>query len=622
MLIGWGVPMITSSTLSARCGPTGGDRVVAAAVAAVLTVVSVLGYRAWTTSAAPGDVDATYVPVANCRLLDTRPATVIGAKSTPLGPGESGAYVQQVTGDNGDCSIPDDAVAVAMNVTIVNPTAASNLRVHPADTETPLASNLNWVAGQSPTPNKVDVKLSDGGAVRLFNQNGTVDVVGDVVGYYTDSSLVELAELAGTPGPQGPVGPQGPAGADGSQGPRGETGPTGPAGRQHGNQIAWTTTLEGTDGGSRPSMTIGVDGNPIIAYREWIAGAGVLRVTHCADPACVTVSPPPVSDLSPALVNVGSEPAITIGVDGLPIIAYHDSAAYGLSVTHCDDPACESGTTSAPAPAVNPGTNITGVDPSIAIGVDGLPIIAHQGRRGIGDFDLLVTHCEDITCSSGTTAQPDVAGTTNDVGTKPAITIGVDGMPIIAHQDATKPNLRVTHCSDPACEDAAITSTPNPIGAEPTAGLGADPSIAIGVDGVPIIAHYDQVVGDLRVEHCADFACSTATGSRPDPLGLNSTLGLMSSITIGVDGLPLIAHYDNNAGNLRVAYCADLACSTATVITPDPTGDGAAVIGENSSVTIDDRGYPVIAYEGFDGVDVLRVVSVQRRSWTENNWES
>ena len=584
----------------------------ALAVAAVgVVAVGVTGYRQWDTSAAPGDVDATYVPVANCRLLDTRPATVIGAKSTPLGPGEAGAYVQQVTGDNGDCSIPDDAVAVAMNVTIVNPTAASNLRVHPADTETPLASNLNWVAGQSPTPNKVDVKLSAAGAVRLFNQNGTVDVVGDVVGYYTDSSLVELAELAGTPGPQGPVGPQGPAGADGSQGPRGETGPTGPAGRQHGNQIAWTATLEGTEDGSRPSMTIGVDGNPIIAHHD--RSASNLRVMQCGDPTCVTASPStPDPEGGTGAPPVGSDPSIAIGVDGLPIIAHRrDGASAGLRVTHCDDPTCTTGTNWTQDPA----TDGAGRDSSITIGVDGLPIIAHYDGG-----DLLLTRCVDVTCSAGTTERPDSTGT-GHVGGRPSIAIGVDGFPIIAHRDIDNRNLRVTHCGDPACK-TAITSTPNPLGADPAVDLGGYPSIAIGVDGLPIIAHFDQDVGDLRVEHCADVACSTATSSRPDSDGLTSTLGLMTSITVGVDGLPIIAHYDNGGGNLRVVYCADVACSTASVITPVPPGGPTASVGWYPSITIDDRGYAVIAYERYGGWDILRVTSVQHRSWTENNWES
>jgi len=165
------------------------------ATAVALTLLATaLVMQTWQANAAPGDEDATYVPISNCRLFDYRSGPDnVGPKSTPLGAGESNVYTQNVHGSNGDCTIPVDATAVAMNVTVANPTAQSNLRVFPANVATPNASNLNWLAGQSPTPNKVDVKLSPDGKIKLFNQNGTVDVIGDVVGYYTAKYLKELA---------------------------------------------------------------------------------------------------------------------------------------------------------------------------------------------------------------------------------------------------------------------------------------------------------------------------------------------------------------------------------------------------------------------------------------------
>jgi hypothetical protein len=168
------------------------------ATGVVLTLfVTVLVMQTWRVDAAPGDTDSTFVPTSPCRLFDLRPAPhTVGPRPTPLGAGE--VFTQQVTGSNGDCTgplaIPADAVAVAMNVTAVSPTAQSNLRVFPADVATvPTVSNLNFSAGQKPVPNKVDVKLSPDGKIKLFNAAGSVSVVGDVVGYYTNSSLKELA---------------------------------------------------------------------------------------------------------------------------------------------------------------------------------------------------------------------------------------------------------------------------------------------------------------------------------------------------------------------------------------------------------------------------------------------
>jgi hypothetical protein len=165
------------------------------ATGVVLTLLAtVLVMQTWRADAAPGDEDSTYVPIANCRLFDFRSGiNNVGPKNTPLGSGEANVYTQSVHGPNGDCNIPSDAVGVAMNVTIVNPTAQSNLRIFPADIATPNTSNLNWLPGQSPTPNKVDVKLSSDGKIKLYNHAGTVNVLADVVGYYTKTSLQELA---------------------------------------------------------------------------------------------------------------------------------------------------------------------------------------------------------------------------------------------------------------------------------------------------------------------------------------------------------------------------------------------------------------------------------------------
>jgi hypothetical protein len=82
--------------------------------------------------------------------------------------------------------VPLDASAVTMNVTVVNPTGSSFLTVFPADASKPLASSLNWVAGQGATPNAVTSDVSADGKVSFYNKSGSVDVIADIVGYYVD----------------------------------------------------------------------------------------------------------------------------------------------------------------------------------------------------------------------------------------------------------------------------------------------------------------------------------------------------------------------------------------------------------------------------------------------------
>lgn len=152
-------------------------------VGVTLVVVTAFALQAWRADAALGDVDTAFVPIAPCRLVDTRPEFNVGARDVPLGADET--HVQLVTGARGNCDVPDHASAVSMNVTAVDPTEASFMTVFPSDVVRPVASNLNYLPGAPPTPNKVDVKLSVDGQVSFYNLAGTVHLVADVAGYYT-----------------------------------------------------------------------------------------------------------------------------------------------------------------------------------------------------------------------------------------------------------------------------------------------------------------------------------------------------------------------------------------------------------------------------------------------------
>lgn len=141
----------------------------------------------YVAGAATNPAASSFVPIAPCRLTDTRAASTVGPRSTPIGTAET--VTLNVRGANGDCEIPANAVGVAANVTTVDGTVGSFLTIWPSDATKPKASTNNWAAGAPPTPNKVDVKLSAGGAVSVYNNAGTVNVIVDVVGYYEPSGL-------------------------------------------------------------------------------------------------------------------------------------------------------------------------------------------------------------------------------------------------------------------------------------------------------------------------------------------------------------------------------------------------------------------------------------------------
>jgi hypothetical protein len=140
---------------------------------------------------------SAYVPLTPYRICDTRAENYSGLSGTDnqcLGKtvGAGGTLTIQVTGTNptGTSSggVPASGVtAVVLNVTVVNPSASSWMTVWPAGTTQPVASNLNFVPGQT-VPNLVTVALPASGEVSLYNTYGSTDVVVDVEGYYAAPS--------------------------------------------------------------------------------------------------------------------------------------------------------------------------------------------------------------------------------------------------------------------------------------------------------------------------------------------------------------------------------------------------------------------------------------------------
>jgi hypothetical protein len=97
-----------------------------------------------------------------------------------MGPGTT--LTVQVAGNGG---VPSTGVeAVVMNVTVAGTTAGGYLTVWPAGQAQPLASDLNWSPGEVKA-NLVVATLGASGAVSIYNNSGSTDVIIDVVGYST-----------------------------------------------------------------------------------------------------------------------------------------------------------------------------------------------------------------------------------------------------------------------------------------------------------------------------------------------------------------------------------------------------------------------------------------------------
>ena len=134
-----------------------------------------------------------YNPVSPKRILDTRygPLPVGWSSAAPLGPGGS-LDVQVADG----ITVPSNATAVVLNVTVTNTTANGGyLTVYPTGSQLPTASNLNWSANTT-VPNLVEVQIGNSGRVSAFNGFGNADVIFDLEGYVSPQTVNAVADGA------------------------------------------------------------------------------------------------------------------------------------------------------------------------------------------------------------------------------------------------------------------------------------------------------------------------------------------------------------------------------------------------------------------------------------------
>ena len=144
-------------------------------------VVDLEGYYAPTASDS-----GEYVTLSPTRICDTRPAGP-GVASNPC---DTGGNTTLATGSTLEVplgpTVPSSATSVSVNVTATDTTTSGGyLTVYPGNASRPVASNLNWRAGET-VANDVVVAVDPAAhAISIYNAVGTVDVVVDLSGYFT-----------------------------------------------------------------------------------------------------------------------------------------------------------------------------------------------------------------------------------------------------------------------------------------------------------------------------------------------------------------------------------------------------------------------------------------------------
>jgi hypothetical protein len=237
---------------------------------------------------------------------------------------------------------------------------------------------------------------------------------------------------------------------------------------------------------------------------------------------------------------------MTVAADGNPYILYNNTEHdRGLWLAHCDDGAC----TGSQRSLINSHTGFNRFD--IAVGTDALPIMAVVDFQPNGRFQLTALHCTDPACTSGIRTAIQTWEDPFDTRGFPSVAVGSDGLPIIAYNDLTVTNegapnevhdesLKLAHCNNLACTSSQITKI----------ALGGTDfvSVDIGGDGLPFVAY--RADGVLNVAHCKDATCTSATIVTVDP---GPGVGMFTSLATDPFGMPMIAYFDGVNHDLKVA---------------------------------------------------------------------
>lgn len=139
-----------------------------------------------------GSAPNLYTPLgAPFRICDTRPlGPGVGSNQCQGSGGSAGTIhsaATQVVTVTGLGGVPASATAVVLNVTVTGPAADGYFTVWPDGTAKPVASSLNWFAGQT-VPNRVMVGLGSGKIDVFLGSAGPANLVIDVSGYFSVSA--------------------------------------------------------------------------------------------------------------------------------------------------------------------------------------------------------------------------------------------------------------------------------------------------------------------------------------------------------------------------------------------------------------------------------------------------
>lgn len=361
-------------------------------------------------------------------------------------------------------------------------------------------------------------------------------------------------------------------------------------------QAATLTTIHTGPVAGQPSLEIGADGLPVIAYRTL---TNKLRVAKCGNWNCTDVMRIELTGTYTTTAHF----SLAITPNGFPGIAFQDSVERRLDVVRCVTADCTGGGHS--FFTIDPGPNDVGAYVDWAFGPDNRAAFAY---RDFAEGTLLLARCTTPACPN-VDIETLHGGNGVRTGEYAAIAFGNRADPVVsAHwSNDTGASLiagvNAFDCSVVPCADSRETVhyQVDPVG------VGQD--MAIAPDDHPVFSYIDHTNNTLRFARCVELACSGIVELYLIDDG-SLALDFDDNTSIGVrpDGRPVIAYQKQLAmiggrTALYVAECGNERCSSASIVRIELSGEGLTT-GIDADLAIDGDGAAVIAYFDQSALDI------------------
>ena len=286
------------------------------------------------------------------------------------------------------------------------------------------------------------------------------------------------------------------------------------------------------------------------------------------------------ANIGPA--NTGQYSSIAIGADGLPLIAFYDQTNADLKVAKCATIDCATSTIS-----TIDSVGDVGRFPSLAIGSNGFGVISYYD---LTNGALKLALCTNAACSSASLVPIDG---TNNSGQFSSLVLDA-GKPRIAYYDATTRDLKYAKCNNVTCDAAQVT-----IESVTTIGnVGEWSALTLVNPAKAFIAYWDASTNEVKVAACSGpfTSCSTSTISVIESLPAGQVAEGIA-VTTGRNGFAIMSYHVKGTASSRIVACGNASCSTSTIHLAGATAQAAAA-GSYSSISIGPDGLPLVAFSG------------------------